>query len=264
MPGGHPPRPRDPAGRPDRPAPGDRPPGSPRSDRARADRARSDRARAEAAAAVYTPAVLKLYDAAVLGAVCSLVWRCPRREMLSLYERNLSARHLEVGPGTGYFLDRSPAPVPEPRLTLLDLNPQVLATARRRLARYSPAVRCGNVLEPLELDGGPFSSVALNFVLHCLPCPATEKGAVFDHLLPHMAPGARVFGSTVLAHGVHHTPLSRHHLRTLARHGVLHAGDDSLELLRAALESRFDHCRIRTRGAVALFEATGRPRRRRG
>ncbi|MDW6058813.1 hypothetical protein SAZ11_13210 [Streptomyces sp. FXJ1.4098] len=65
-----------------------------------------------------------------------------------------------------------------------------------------------------------------------------------------------MFGSTVLAHGVRHTAVSRLHLRECVRRGVLNNSEDSLELLDKALGSRFERHHIRVRGTVALFDAT--------
>jgi hypothetical protein len=42
-----------------------------------------------------------------------------------LYARHLSANHLEVGVGTGYFLEHGEFPESEPGLALLDLSPYV-------------------------------------------------------------------------------------------------------------------------------------------
>src|SRR5579859_6163879 len=80
-----------------------------------------------AGAAVYSPIVLSLYDLVVVHLSCRHVWRCPSSQLRALYGRNLGPRHLDVGPGSGYYLDRSPFPVDEPEVTLLDLNPSSLA-----------------------------------------------------------------------------------------------------------------------------------------
>ena len=53
----------------------------------------------------YTPRWLALYDAVILGLSCSLVWKCSRRHMLELYNRNVGTPHVDIGVGTGYFLD---------------------------------------------------------------------------------------------------------------------------------------------------------------
>jgi hypothetical protein len=56
--------------------------------------------------AVYTARTLRAYDAVVVKASNSLVWRCPARRILAQYDSHVSAAHLDVGPGTGYYLDR--------------------------------------------------------------------------------------------------------------------------------------------------------------
>ena len=102
----------------------------------------------EAGQAVYSRAVLAVYDVGVLWFSNRFVWRCPSRHMRALYDRHAGARHLDVGVGTGYFLDHCRFPSPDPQITLLDLNENSLAAAAKRIRRYSPQAVRGNVLEP--------------------------------------------------------------------------------------------------------------------
>jgi hypothetical protein len=60
--------------------------------------------------ALYTRPMLAVYDLAVLGLACRCLWGCPARHILELYDRSVSANHLDVGVGTGYFLDRCRVP----------------------------------------------------------------------------------------------------------------------------------------------------------
>jgi hypothetical protein len=57
---------------------------------------------------VYSRSVLRIYDLWMLAFSCRLSWRCPKSSMLANYNYNynLGRRHLDVGVGTGYFLDR--------------------------------------------------------------------------------------------------------------------------------------------------------------
>src|SRR6478609_3486806 len=82
----------------------------------------------------YTRLLLNLYDPIVIGIVAELVWRVPAEPILGLYRRNIRDRHLDVGPGTGYSLERSGLPDGS-RVTLLDPNPNVLRHASRKLRR---------------------------------------------------------------------------------------------------------------------------------
>jgi Methyltransferase domain len=204
---------------------------------------------------VYTPARLALYDLFILGFSCRFVWRCPKRHFLALYDRYTSARHLDVGVGTGYFLDRCRFPADRPQLTLLDLSEACLTKASQRLARYSPQVVKANVLEPLELGSARFGSVGLNGVLHCLPGTLETKAVVFQHLKPFVEEGGLVFGSTILGQGVEHGRLARKALALYNREGIFtNLGDDPAGLERV-LASEFSEHRVERRGSFALFVA---------
>ena len=89
----------------------------------------------EAGQALYTKFFLHIYDWWALGVSCRFVWRCPSHYMLELYNHNVSSNHLDVGIGTGYFLDCCRFPTPNTRLALMDLNPNCLKATSKRLAR---------------------------------------------------------------------------------------------------------------------------------
>src|SRR5207253_3226886 len=89
-----------------------------------------------AGAAVYSPALLTMYDSMVLGVSSRLAWRCPAAEALKQYDALVTGNHLDVGVGSGYFLDRCRFPTTRPRLSLLDLNVNSLTYTARRLRRY--------------------------------------------------------------------------------------------------------------------------------
>ena len=56
--------------------------------------------------AVYTKRMLSVYDFVVLVISNRLIWKCPSRRILELYNRHVTGNHLDVGVGTGYFLAR--------------------------------------------------------------------------------------------------------------------------------------------------------------
>lgn len=213
-------------------------------------------AQVRAGAGTYTRPVLAWYDLFVLGFVCPVVWRCHRSVMVKAYDSNVGAHHLDLGPGTGFFLDRCHFPTDRPRIALVDLNQGVLDRAAGRVARYRPVVYRRDVLQPLDLGPELFDSVAMNFLLHCLPGGMAHKATVIDHVLPYLRPQGRVFGSTVLAHGVQHGPLAGRALESLNKDETLHNADDTLDQLDAELARRFTDYRLTSRGSVAFFEAT--------
>ena len=208
----------------------------------------------EAGQAVYSPLVLRLYDLLVLGLSNHFLWRCPTAEIVKLYDRNVSARHLDIGVGTGYYLDHARWPVRNPSVTLVDLNPNSLAAASRRIARFAPRPVRANCLEPLPL-GEKFDSVSLSYLFHCLPGSIPEKAVVLDHLRLVLAPEARVFGATILQGDVPRSRPAQALMDFYNRKGVFSNASDKLDDLETALWYRFTDVRIEVRGAVALFEA---------
>lgn len=205
--------------------------------------------------AVYTPGNLKLYDLFVLGLSNRFLWRCPLARLRALYDRHLSANHLDVGVATGYFLDRCRFPSPTPRLVLADLNESCLAYAARRLTRYRPTTVRANVLAPLPLNGPPFDSISMTYLLHCLPGRMAEKAVAFDHLKARLAPGGVLFGAAILGQGVPHNAAGRALLAFYNRKGIFGNGADTPDELRLALEARFASVDFELVGCVALFVA---------
>jgi SAM-dependent methyltransferase len=220
---------------------------------------------AYAGQATYTPGFLRAYDLMIVKVSNTWVWRCPARDIQRFYDRHLagSDNHLEIGPGTGYYLDHARFPAgtagtadtPGPRLTLLDPNPDVLDHASRRLSRYEPSVHTANALEPIDLPAASFDSAALGFVLHCLPGDMAAKAMVLDHLVPLVRKGGVVFGTTILNGGVDQTLLARRLTPLYNRKGIFSNTDDDLAGLRTALSSRFDRYDLDVTGSVALFAA---------
>ena len=98
----------------------------------------------------YSRWFLEIYDPLVLGVFAMHVWRCPTHLLVQHYSRHLARRHLDVGPGTGFFLERASRP-PDFNLSLLDPNQNVLAHSARRLARLNPVLLHADVTRPLEL-----------------------------------------------------------------------------------------------------------------
>lgn len=204
---------------------------------------------------LYTPLVLRLYDLVALGFNTNVIWRCPTREVQAHYNRHVSNNHLDVGVGSGYFLDRCRFPSASPRLVLMDLNQNSLQVAAERVRRYRPEMVRGNVLEPIPYDGEPFDSIGVCFLLHCLRGSIPEKAVVFDHLRDVLRPGGVIFGATVLAEGVEVKLGARWMMEHFNRRGAFSNRQDSLTDLYRALDRRFSDVSLRTHGCAAIFAA---------
>lgn len=210
--------------------------------------------------AVYSRSTLTVYDFVVLNLGCRLIWRCPKEHMLRSYQRNVGARHLEVGVGTALFLDKARFGTPSPRITLMDLNPTVLSFAARRIARYQPTVVRADVLKPFPVPPGSFDSVGMNFLLHCVPGDWETKGAALAGAAAAVRSDGRVFGSTILAAGIPTRAPARRVMGLCNRLGIFHNTTDDLDGLDSTLARYFERHTLSVRGSVALFEASA-PRR---
>ena len=210
-----------------------------------------------AGAAVYSPFVLKLYDAYVLGFSNRCAWRCPTGSvLLPFYREHLGKRHLDVGVGTGYYLAHAGFAADQ-QVSLLDLNETSLRTAAQRMGRPHQGLYATDVMQPLALPGAPvFDSIALYYLLHCLPGDMAGKARVFAHLKPYLAADGVLYGATILGNDAGHNPLGRKLMEVYNRSGIFGNAGDTLEQLQAALHRHFAQVSVRQHGVVALFHAS--------
>ena len=209
----------------------------------------------EAGQAVYSRRTLAAYDFVVLGVSNRFIWQCPTAGLERHYNKHVSANHLDVGVGTGYFLDRCRFPSPTPRVALMDLNAETLAFASQRIARYKPETYRRNVLEPIAFEAGKFDSVGINYLLHCIPGGIESKAVAFDHLKALMNPNAVLFGSTLLQGGVPRSWFARRLMDLYNKKGIFANERDDLDGLQRALASRFRDVSVQVVGCAALFSA---------
>lgn len=209
---------------------------------------------AAAGAAVYSKALLSIYDLEVLGIELRFIFKCPASRMLAHYDRHVSGRHLDVGVGTGYFLDKCRFPVAQPLLHLLDLSPNSLEVTARRVARYAPVAHQWNVLEPFAGPLPQFDSIGACNFLHCLPGPLAAKEPVFANLAPRLNKGGVFFGTTVLGKGVEQTGwLYRAANAAYNRKKIFSNLDDDAEGLERMLARNFAKHTLEVVGSLALF-----------
>lgn len=205
----------------------------------------------------YTQLGLHLYDPLIVNLVAPRIWGCDPEILVDHYREHVTSNHADIGVGTGYFLDHCGFESPNPRLALIDLQPNCLAYTTRRLARYRPHPYLRDVLRPIdEIDGGPFDSIALGGIIHCLSGDLTQKSQVFDTIAPLTRAGTRIFGYTLVYDGVpdRFRRVLVHPLLNSLR--VIDNRNDRLSDLRRALRARFIDCNVELVGCMALFSAT--------
>jgi hypothetical protein len=174
--------------------------------------------------------------------------------MLERYNSYVGARHLDVGVGTGWFLEHCDWPVDTPQITLLDLNKNSLSVASKRIRRYAPATIQANVLDPVDLGDVRFDSIGTNYLFHCLPGELESKAAtVASSLCPYLASDGVLFGSTILGRGVRHNLLGRRLMRLYNRKGIFSNLEDDQRGLEQGLASQLTDVEVEVVGAVALF-----------
>ena len=158
------------------------------------------------------------------------VLHVPVPRFVELYRSNIGHRHLDVGPGTGYAIEKA-APPPDTEITLLDPNPHVLHHCEKRLAAYRPTLVEADVMKPLPVEG-PFDSVALYFVIHCLRGPDANKAIAIRNIADVLEPEGVLFGGTILGLGEQHTKPARAFLRAANKQGGFDNLGDTADGLR--------------------------------
>jgi SAM-dependent methyltransferase len=205
----------------------------------------------------YTWPVLRAYDPLVLGPIARFVWRCPTSLLVERYRRHITGRHLDVGPGTGYFLERSCLPQGS-EVTILDPNTNVLRHVARRLRHLDVATVEADVLKPLPVRG-PYDSAALHLVMHCLPGPQPRKARAIENVAAVLTPEGVLFGASVIGARGKHSRAARLLLEAFNRQGGFDNRDDTEEGLREILLASFEDVAVEAAGSIAVFRAT-RPR----
>ena len=207
----------------------------------------------KAGQAVYTKRSLRYYDFVVLGVTNSLVWQCPTQRLIGHYNQYITENHLDVGVGTGFFLDNCRFPSQTPRIALLDVNQDALDFASRRIAHYTPETYLYNILEPISTDMARFDSIGINYLLHCLPGTIASKTVIFDHLKALMSSNAILFGSTLLQGGVSRNWFAKRLMDFYNKKGIFSNRHDDLDGLKQALSQRFHDVSVEVVGCAAFF-----------
>lgn len=205
-------------------------------------------------AAIYSKYTLLIYDFFVLGLSNTFCWKCPTQLILEFYNQHVSDKHLDIGVGSGYFLDNCKFPHSNPRITLVDLNPNSLEATARRIHRYNPNSFIANVFQPLPLEPASFNSIGINYLLHCLPGNnILSKEIVFQNLKYLLKDDGIIFGTTILGKGVSHNLFAQQLIRTYNAKGIFGNKNDSCEDLENILKKHFSAYEIRIVGCVAFF-----------
>lgn len=207
-------------------------------------------------AKAYTPFTLKLYDWWVLGISNSYAWRCSTKEnLLPHFLQNMSARHLDVGVGTGYYLTNAPS---GSNVTLMDMNAASLnaASARAGKSKVENKIK-HDVFDPWPAQlKNQFDSISMFFLLHCLPGAMQDKELVIEHSKMALSENGILYGATILGDGVIHNGFGKKLMTVYNQKGIFSNIHDSEDELRKILSKHFINVEVIVKGVVALYTAS--------
>ena len=158
---------------------------------------------------------IQRYDKFVNKVNCEKVWKCPQKHIINNYRRNINENHLEIGPGTGYFLSKENLDVNLNKLTLIDVNSEILDYSRNKLqSQYSDInILCHDLFTCEIPDSVVFNSVGINYVLHCVPGNLQTK---LDKLISNLGDNKyNLFGASVICDPLHMNPIAEYELMFL-------------------------------------------------
>lgn len=220
---------------------------------------------AGASSYAYNAISLHIYDYYVLGLTNSVGWRCPTDSvLLPFFQANAGPRHMDVGVGSGYFpttMHQREGHLGWPKkLVLVDLNPNCLEQVSCRVGLPDRTLCLHNdALQPLP-DIGPFDSISLMFLLHCLPGPPERKARIFGNLKPHLTDDGTLFGATVLGQGILHNWFGLILMWIYNWFGMFGNFADGAGHFLEALKEEFEEVEGTVIGCVLIFKAR-KPRR---
>jgi len=197
----------------------------------------------------------RLYDTGLYRFVTGSIWRCPTDRLLDGYADNVTHNHLEVGVGSGYFLDRTLCADAMRRLVLVDLNRRCLAKSAARLKLYDPDTLQHDIRQPLPGNLPGFASVGMNYVLHCIPGSFAGNHRIFRNVHSALEEGGVFFGATLLPQEAHDGIAAWLFMRLLNRVGIFSNNQHCLEELQGSLKSLFSEVEVSVVGCAILFRA---------
>ena len=166
------------------------------------------------------------------------------------YISNIKNNHLEIGPGTGYFLKNN---FDIKKLHLIDINQDTLDFSYQNLSEnYNDINIIKHNLFEEKLFINNLESVGINYVLHCVPGKLENK---IDNLVNNLESSKKInyFGATVLNDNNLQTNFSNLELQFLNKFKIFNNQNDySKNIINYFNYNHFDY-NIKIVGNVLVF-----------
>ncbi|MBA2657854.1 MAG: class I SAM-dependent methyltransferase [Tatlockia sp.] len=207
--------------------------------------------------AIYTPLMLKVYNFWVLNISNQWIWRCHKKFQLEQFNNYISANHLDIGVGTGYYLQACKSSQLA-KISLMDLNQNCLDSAAIALKfkGEDPSVHLADIFKTQPHLAEQFDSISMNYLLHCLPGAMEAKQICIANAAAMLRPQGILFGATILSDEKLQTKASRVLSEIYNKKAIFCNREDNLISLQTALEKYLSGVEIATIGCVALFKGT--------
>ena len=205
---------------------------------------------------------LNIYDLLVNKINCKYVWKCDQRYIIDNYEKNIKNNHLEIGPGTGYFLKniknikniKTTKTTQNINLALLDINDDTLKFSAKNLQNSFNNIKCfnTNIFEKKPVTILPkINSVGINYVLHCVPGNLEDN---IQSLINNIGQSnINYFGASVVSNKELSTFVAKIELYFLNKFGIFNNKNDNYLNLVKYFEKNNIKYEIKIKGNVVIF-----------
>lgn len=189
------------------------------------------------------------YDYLVNNINCKYVWKCDQRYIKKLYANNITNKHIEIGPGTGYFIKKYQFN----NLHLVDINQDILDNSKKNIINNCQNIKIHNqnIFEYNNKINEDITSIGMSYVLHCVP---NNLDISLDNLVENIKTNNQVtiFGSTVIPNKKDFLAMTEiYTLNTLGIFNNINHNKEQLEYIINKYNGNIKHV-----GNVLLFNFT--------
>lgn len=198
---------------------------------------------------IYTRITLRLYNFVVLFFNNTFVWKCKTTELLKLYSDNVSLNHLDIGVGSGYYLNKLHSKIK--KVILMDLNLDCLRYVKNLLKNKDVSIYQVDILENIEEKFfSKFDSISCNYLIHCLPDNGSKE-IVFKNIAKILKSDGVAFGSAII--NKYDSKLAIKIANKFNSKGIFDNENDSYESIEKYISNNFQKYSIKKIGSVCVY-----------